>query len=144
MARRADFLRVQGSPFRVTTPSYVLLVAARLEPEGATLPARLGLTVGKKVGRAPERNRVKRVFRECFRTWPTPGLVPAGFDLVVIARRSAVELGLVAAQAELGRVARLLARRCQEAREALTTARAEEARVTLARAPTTPHVPGAR
>ncbi len=136
LARRADFLRVQASTFRVGTRSFVLLVACRPKALGdarvAEPPARLGLTVGKKVGGAPVRNRVKRVLRECFRLWPAPGLVPPGFDLVVIARGSAAGLDLARARAELEPVARLLARRCEEARAA------------LARAEAAPHVPPAR
>jgi ribonuclease P protein component len=140
LARRADFLRVQASTFRVSTRSFVLLVACRPEARedgsaaeaGEEPPARLGLTVGKKVGGAPVRNRVKRVFRECFRLWPAPGLVPPGFDLVVIARGAAAGLDLARARAELEPVARLLTRRCEEARAALARAGAE------------PHVPRAR
>lgn len=130
--RRADFLRVQGSTFRVSTSHYVLLVAPRPEPNGAELPSRLGLTVGKKVGSSPDRNRVKRVFRELFRLWSPPGLVPTGFDLVVIARMGAAKLGLVEARADVGRVARLLVKRCEEARAA------------VAQAPHPTHVPGPR
>lgn len=129
LVRRVDFLRVQGSTFRVTTPAYVMLVAPRTEPDGHALPARIGLTVGKKVGNSPQRNRVKRVLRELFRTWPPPGLVPPGIDLVVIARASAPALGLPDARREVEKVARLLVKRCEEARAA------------LARAAPEPHVP---
>lgn len=45
---------------------------------------RLGLAVGKKVGNAVRRNRVKRMIREAFRL-ESPGL-PQGFDLVCIPR----------------------------------------------------------
>jgi ribonuclease P protein component len=49
--------------------------------------ARLGLAIGgKAVGNAVARNRVKRLVRECFRTWPTE--LPA-VDLVVTARSGA-------------------------------------------------------
>ena len=45
---------------------------------------RLGLAVGRRVGSAPVRNRIKRLIREAFRLqqhdWPV------GYDLVVIAR----------------------------------------------------------
>jgi ribonuclease P protein component len=52
-------------------------------------PARLGLSVSKKVGGAVERNRVKRVLREQFAAI-APGL-PGGIDVVVIARPGAAE-----------------------------------------------------
>jgi len=49
-------------------------------------PARLGLSVSKKVGGAVERNRIKRVLREQFASLdPGP---PDGADVVVIARPS--------------------------------------------------------
>lgn len=51
--------------------------------------ARLGLSVGRRVGGAVERNRVKRVLREQFASLQT-GL-PAGIDYVVIARPGAHE-----------------------------------------------------
>ena len=50
---------------------------------------RLGLTVTKKVGISVQRNRIKRVIREAFRL--LEGIAP-GNDLVVVARKSAVNL----------------------------------------------------
>ena len=46
--------------------------------------ARLGLSVSRKVGGAVDRNRVKRLLREAFRAVQRE--VPAGLDLVVVAR----------------------------------------------------------
>ncbi len=123
LRRRTDFLRVQGSPFRVTTRHHVLLVAVRPEPEPYMLPSRLGLVVTKKVGNAVARNRTKRVLRECFRLWPIPGMVPPGFDLVVIARAGADALSYREAVATLAKVGGLLLKRCQEAREELAKSR---------------------
>ena len=91
----------------MTTPHFVLLVAPG-DPPGA--PSRLGLVVTRKIGGAVVRNRIKRVCRACFRTWPEPGLVPArGVDLVVVARSGAGDLGLAEVRAEWSRVAKKLA-----------------------------------
>jgi ribonuclease P protein component len=120
--RRADFLRVQEAGQRASTPHFVLLVAKR-EPgkpgeEGGEakgkLCARLGIVVTRKVGNAVQRNRIKRVCRECFRLWPrdTP-LVPDGIDLVVIAREGAHELGLAEVRDEWLRAHSTLTRRCK-------------------------------
>src|SRR3954447_25753173 len=50
---------------------------------------RLGLSVGRQVGGAVERNRVKRLLREAF--WQSEELLPAGHDFVVVARSEAAE-----------------------------------------------------
>lgn len=101
LRKRADFLRVQAEGARVSTPQFVLLVARRGDAARAAVhdagpaesaPSRLGVVVTKKIGNAPERNRVKRLCRECFRQWP--GFVPDGVDLVVIARAGAPALRL--------------------------------------------------
>ncbi|MGO8998568.1 MAG: ribonuclease P protein component [Polyangiaceae bacterium] len=111
-----EFASVQASSRRVTTPHFVLLVAARPAtgaPGEEPGPARIGFIVTRKVGNSVARNRIRRVCRECFRTWP--GLLPGGVDLVVIARQGAETIGLAELRAEWGGVARLLRRRAEEA-----------------------------
>ena len=48
---------------------------------------RLGVSVGRKVGGAVERNRVKRVLREAF--WAVAPELPEGHDFVLVARPEA-------------------------------------------------------
>jgi len=86
--------------------SFVLLVADRYDRDREA-PARLGLTVSRRVGGAVVRTRVKRRLREWFRRHRD--LFPTGRDFVVIARpaaatASADEVGreLEAALARLG------------------------------------------
>jgi ribonuclease P protein component len=69
---------------------------------GSSPAARIGFVVSKKIGTAVVRNRVKRVAREAFRL--TPGLFPAGVDVVVIARNGSESLSLADVQAEWTRV----------------------------------------
>jgi ribonuclease P protein component len=101
LRKRPEFLRLQqqGGARRAITPHFVLLVAAQVGPEG---PARLGVVVTRKLGGAVERNRIKRVCRECFRL--SPGAFAHGVDLVVIARPGAHMLGLADVRAEWQRV----------------------------------------
>ncbi len=52
-------------------------------PNGLTHP-RLGLSVSRRVGTAPRRNRIKRLLRDAFRAHQHD--LPTGYDLVIIVR----------------------------------------------------------
>lgn len=54
--------------------------------------SRLAVVVSRKVGPAVARNRVKRRVRDLFRR--NKGLLPEPTDLIVVARREIVDLGM--------------------------------------------------
>jgi ribonuclease P protein component len=56
---------------------------------GDARDARLGVSVGRRVGDAVERNRVKRLLREAF--WALGEPVPATHDYVIVARPGAAQ-----------------------------------------------------
>jgi len=62
---------------------------------------RLGLVVTRRLGKAVQRNRVKRLLREFFRRHQS-GL-PA-VDLVIMAKKGAPALGYCQVEEELGRL----------------------------------------
>ncbi|MEW6355544.1 MAG: ribonuclease P protein component [Planctomycetota bacterium] len=61
--------------------------------------SRLGLAVGKKVGNAARRNRIRRVLREAFRL--NRAILPRGFDLVITPGRDLGEASLSAVQPDV-------------------------------------------
>jgi ribonuclease P protein component len=99
LSRSGDFDRVVRRGRSLAGRDLVLYVF----PRGDDEPPRLGLSVSRKVGGAVARNRVKRLLREAFAA--VAPRVPAGTDLVVIARTGAGPLaereGLEGVQAAL-------------------------------------------
>jgi ribonuclease P protein component len=104
LSRSAEFERVyrQG---RSKGNRYLVLFAFPRAEKGDEGP-RLGLSVGRRVGGAVDRTRVKRVLREAF--WEEARRLPAGSDYVVVARPESLplteregELGIRAALSEL-------------------------------------------
>jgi ribonuclease P protein component len=103
LSRSAEFERVyrQG---RSKGNRYLVLYAFPREDDEEG--PRLGLSVGRRVGGAVDRTRVKRVLREAF--WGEAQRLPAGSDYVVVARPESLALteregepGIRAALAEL-------------------------------------------
>ena len=100
--RRADFLRATRQGRRFTTEYFLLYLFDRKDSG----PARLGITVTRKVGNAVRRNRIKRLVREWYRHMQAEPDVSTGVfdralsgcDLVVIAKR---DLPPVLAQADV-------------------------------------------
>jgi ribonuclease P protein component len=85
LRQRSDFLAA-ATGGRAPVSGFVLQALDRRE-DG---PVRVGFTVSKKVGNAPERNRVRRRLREMVRL--SPAEMRQGYDYVLIGRRAALGL----------------------------------------------------
>ena len=107
LSRSAEFERVYRQGRSKGNRFLVLYVFPRAEGDEVDQGGpRLGLSVGRRVGGAVERTRVKRVLREAF--WAEATRLPTGSDYVVVARPEALPLteregepGIRAALAEL-------------------------------------------
>ncbi len=87
LTRSADFDRVYRRGRSHANRYLVMYAFPRPHDEGEP---RLGVSVGRKVGGAVERNRVKRLLREAFSV-ASPRL-PRDFDFVLVARPDAGSL----------------------------------------------------
>jgi len=95
--KRKEFLAVMASGQRLQTKHFIIYHRLSSYPF-----SRLGITVSHQVGKAVQRNRVKRLLREFFRLHKQK-LYP-GQDVVIIAKKGAANLTYHQISEELSKV----------------------------------------
>ncbi len=109
LRRAADYRRVFRNGVRADGRLMSLVIAP-----GANTHARLGLAAGRRVGGAVQRNRVKRLVRESFRTESRP----AGVDVVVVPKAAMAQSDQAAVAVEYTKLLERLRRRLKAVRGA--------------------------
>jgi len=98
LRKHADFQRAYAGARKRRSASMSWFLAAQNEPAGP----RVGLTVGKVLGKAHERNRIKRRLRDVLRRHVDR--LPAGYDLILHPHRSVLTMEFTKLDAEILRI----------------------------------------
>jgi ribonuclease P protein component len=103
LRKHADYVRAYAAG-RKRQSSAMSWFLAPQTIQGAVAPAsaRVGLTVGKVIGKAHERNRIKRRMREALRRHVD--LLPVGFDLILHPRRIVLTMEFAQLEREILRI----------------------------------------
>jgi ribonuclease P protein component len=117
LLRHADFQHVYQTGRRQFTGNMTVFFVRRDEAaEGDSSPLRVGFTVGRVLGGAVERNRIKRRMREAVRTtWPVS---EAAVDVVFNPRKSVLTLPFADVAQEVSRGLQLALQRAREPQQA--------------------------
>lgn len=101
LRKHADFQRAYAAAGRKRQSASISWFLA---PQSVPAGPRVGLTVGKVLGKAHERNRIKRRMREVLRR--NIELLPPGFDLILHPRRAVLSMEFTKLHDEVVRILR--------------------------------------
>ena len=95
LRKSVEFNAVYERGAKTVSRSFVVFAL----PNGLRL-SRYGLTTPRKLGKAHDRNRIRRRVKEIIRQ-AAPNIIPVGFDCVINPRRSAAERPFIELRDEL-------------------------------------------
>ncbi len=103
LRKHSDFQRAYAAARKRRSATMSWFLAPQTQDSaGAPHPGRIGLTVGKVLGKAHQRNRIKRRLREALRRHVD--LLPQGFDLILHPRRTVLTIEFAQLEAEIVRI----------------------------------------
>jgi ribonuclease P protein component len=104
LRKHADYQRAYTAARKRQSASMSWFLAPQASAGEADIRAhaRVGLTAGKVLGKAHDRNRIKRRMREVLRRHVE--LLPSGFDLILHPRRSVLTIEFPKLEAEVVRI----------------------------------------
>ena len=105
LRKHADYQRVYASSRKQFSKQMSFFYSLRPEDRRSDTPGpRVGLTVGKVMGKAVDRNRIKRRMRECIRR--NAALLTSPVDVILHPRRVVIELEFAKLEREVAQVFR--------------------------------------
>lgn len=102
LRKHADYQRVYRESRRYSSASMSYFYRVRGEGEAAGARARIGLTTGRVLGKAVERNRIRRRMREVVRLHAQD--LPGQVDVVLHPRRTVLDMEFSRLEGEVVRV----------------------------------------
>jgi ribonuclease P protein component len=105
LRKHGDYLRAYAVASKRQSASMSWFLAPQTPVDAAAFApqtARIGLTAGKILGKAHQRNRIKRRMREALRRHVD--LLPQGFDLIFHPRRNVLTMEFAKLEAEVVRI----------------------------------------
>jgi ribonuclease P protein component len=105
LRKHADYQRVYTSSRKQFSKQMSFFYSMRPEDRRSDTPGpRVGLTVGKVMGKAVDRNRIKRRMRECIRR--NAALLTSPVDVILHPRRVVMDLEFARLEREVAQVFR--------------------------------------
>ena len=102
LRKHADYQRVYRESRRYSSPSMSYFFRARSSEDPAGALPRVGLTAGRVLGGAVERNRIRRRMREAVRLHLSE--LPPHVDVVLHPRKTVLEMEFLRLEREVSRV----------------------------------------
>ena len=102
LCKHADYQRAYAASRKRQSASMSWFLAPQTLYDSATQSPRVGLTAGKVIGKAHERNRIKRRMKEALRRHID--LLPPACDLILHPRRAVLTIEFSKLEAEIVRI----------------------------------------